>query len=478
MQNLELFRKIVPRKISLGLKKVPDLAEPNSGIEGKVLKLRDISDSQRHVIVSFDVEGRLRNIKLGRKFLGSEVKILERSFDGTFYVYSGNCKNLKPGHEGVYSYYDYYEEEICKDLKTAKTLVRSLDSLLRDITKADYRTTDTLIFTELEIAEDEIHTRGKIEQIPSNLVEILENARTKYSWEGLLRESSLFREVYPTPISVLPPEVGPDQNPVFAVLQITQGCWVRDSPRGPCKFCASYIDTPYREKNINELSEHIRHAKKFIGRGWNYVRKLFLADADPLHTKTDSAVYLKFLAREVPEAVWYEAFVSTSTILSKSENQWKKLMELGLKRLYWGVESADNKTLELLGKPHNNEMLYKAAYKLNSIGIPYAVIVMSGIGALNPDRSEKDVIENPHIRGTAKFIRDVNCPIVYISKFVPQQGTEIFNLMQSGRLKFLSPRQSEKQHRIMVKMAGRDAENSYFACREVRGKYGTQFVHP
>lgn len=472
-KNLELFRDAVPRKIALGLKKVPDLNKSNNCVQGDVLQLRDVTDPRRHVTVNFDVEGRLRNIKLGGESCGTEAKILERGFDGRLYVYLGNCENLKPGHDGVYYYYDYYEEDVYTDLETAEILVRSLTSLLAAISKTGYTTTDTMTFIELKIVEGEIDTTSELKQIPSNLVEILENARAKYNWEGLLKERSSFQRVYPTPIGVLPPEVRPDQNPVFAILQITQGCWVQDSPRGACKFCGSYRGIPYREKSINELAEHITRVKEFIGRGWKYVRKLFLSDADPFHTRIDSEIYLQFLARETPEAGWYEAFVSTLTILSKTESQWRELKALGLKKLYWGVESADDETLRLLGKPHDREMLYRAADRLNSVGISYLVIIMSGIGALNPNRSEKDVIDNPHIRETAKFIHDINCLTVYISRFVPQHGTEFFDMIQLGRLKSLSPAELKMQHRMLVKMVKYDSPR----C-EVRGSYGIQFAPP
>ncbi|RLC81211.1 MAG: hypothetical protein DRJ03_20465 [Chloroflexi bacterium] len=469
--DIELFRKMSKRKIAIGFRTIPDPDDPDSSFEAKFFQLRDVTDPRRHVIINFDMNGRLINIELGRKLLGNEVKILERSFDGEFYIYISNCENLKPGHDGVYYYYDYYHENVCKDSRIAEILVRSISRLLNDIYERHYKTTEDMKFIELKITEDEIDESNEIEEIPLNFVEILENARVIYNWEGLMKEKFSLKEVYPTPISVVPPEVRPDQNPIFAIIQITQGCWIQEA-RGPCKFCASYRGIPYREKSLDELIEHIKKVKKFTGRGWKQVRKLFLTDADPFHTKIDSEVYLRFLSREIPQAVWYEAFVSTPTILSKSETLWKRLKTLGLKRLYWGVESADDETLELLGKPHRRKDLYKAAYRLNSSGISYAIIIMSGIGALNPNRSEDEVVNNPHVKETGKFVRDIRCPIVYVSKFMPQPGTEIFDLMQSGELKPLSPLELEKQHRALIKACKSD-----YNC-EVRGGYGVQFIYP
>lgn len=469
-QDLELFKRLIVRKIAVGFRTVSDLSEPNSPMQARVVQLRDITDPRRHVIVNFDMEGRLISIELGRKFLGNEVRILERSFDGEFYVYLRNCDNLKPGHDGVYYYYDYYNEEVYRDLRIAEVLVHSITALLKDISRSGYKTNKNMKFTELRIVEDEIDTSGDIRNIPLNLVEILENSRVKYTWEGLSKEKLTFGKVYSTSVSVVPPEVRPDQNLNFAVIQVTQGCWIQDT-RGPCRFCSSYRGIHYQEKGIDELAEHIEGAKQLTGKGWKYVKKLFLSDADPFHTKIDSEVYLQFLAREIPEAVWYEAFVSTPAILSKSESRWRKLKALGLKRLYWGVESANDETLKLLGKPHNKKGLYEAARRLNNAGMPIVIIVLSGVAALNHDRTETEVVDNPHVREVAEFIYSIDCPIVYISKFIPQPGTEIFDLIQSGKLKPLSPSELERQHRTMVKICS-------YGLREVRGAYGVQFVRP
>lgn len=196
-----------------------------------------------------------------------------------------------------------------------------------------------------------------------------------------------------------------------------------------------------------------------------------MTDADPLHTKIKSGIYLKFLSNEIPEVVWYEAFVSTPTILSKSKIQWEKLKTLDLRRLYWGVESADDEILKLLSKPHGKRDLYKAAHRLNSAGISFAIIILSGIGALNPDRTEVEVINNSHTKSIDDFLADIHCPIVYISKFTPQPGTEIFDLVRSGELKPLSSTELEKQHRELIKIC------NYHSC-EMRGGYGIQFIHP
>lgn len=475
MKNIELFRKLFPRIISISLESTADISQSVGILEGKILQVRDITDPNRHVVINFDLNGKLRSIELGTELLGTEIKILERSFDGKFYVYFGNCRNLTPSHKGVYSYYDYYNQEIHEDSKTAKVLVSLMMTFLKGISKIKYKTTCKIIFVSRKIKNNKI-VRGKaLTGIPSNLIQMLKNAHIKYSWKILSKEGSLLREVYSTPVNVLPPEVRPDQNPIFSIIQITQGCWLQ-SVRGPCKFCSSFRGISYREKSIEELKNHVEQVKKFTGKGWPYVKKIFLSDADPLKTKIDSEIYLKSLAKMAPNAVWYEAFISTPTILSKSVKQWKRLKNLGLKKLYWGVESADDITLKVLGKAHNKKSLYAAALRLNKARINYVAIVMSGISFLNSgSKDPKNISDRPHLKATAKFIHDCKCPVVYISRFTPQPNTDVFNLIKN-KVASVSVEEKEVEHRIMVKMISYNNKNVLIPNREVRGTYGVQFV--
>ncbi|MBU2592878.1 radical SAM protein [Patescibacteria group bacterium] len=458
MAKIKLFEDVSPRKIIVSFKKIPDISDFKSSLRGKILQIKELTNLKRQVIINFDLEGKIIDIELGAEYLDTNVKILERSFDGRFYVYSENCKNLELSKKEVYRYYDYYNESIREDLNMSKFLVNSVNSLLKNLFKGDYK----------------LDKKIKI-KIDSPLAwEILESASKKYNWEGLLKEKQLIKEIYPTPVSVLPPEVRPDENPIFAVIQIVQGCWIQDL-RGACKFCNSYRNVAYKEKNLKELREHIERVKKFTGGGWRYVKKIFFADADPFHTDLDSEIYLKFLRQGAPNISWYECFISTPTILSKSENKWKKLMKLGLRRLYWGVESTDDKTLKILGKPHNKKMLYQATSILNKIGLRYVVILLSGIGNLNLNGKKRDLTNNSHIIETAKFIQGINCSDVYISRFIPQPGTEIYTLIKKKKLDFLPLSEREIEHRTMVKMTSCDKKNPLIPVRNVRGTYGAQF---
>jgi len=468
MKRLELFRNYPHRKIAAGVITRNDIAGFGSSYrlpQYAVLQLKDITDPSRHVVLTFDLEGRLTNILMQERGLANEAFILERNFNGRFYLYTENHKNLEPGHDGVDLFVDYWNKFVGSDNETAKFLVDSVHNLLLQLSAVQYKTNGQLTFTKVD-GETLTHDPVNVSKLDERVAAILAKAQKNYGWKGLTA-NKLYYDAYPTPITVLPPDLRPDQTPTYAVIQTVSGC-PRMRTGKACGFCASYNGIQYREKTLTELNSHIGKVKQFHGAGWPYIKRVFLSDGDPLNTiSIDAATYLESIDEAIPGLIGMRSFVSTMTILSKPVDEWITLMGKGLEGVYWGVESADDATLHMLGKHHNQKMLYEAVQRLEESEVPYAIIVMSGIGALDPDRTARQVTGNSHVSSTTRFIERANPFNIYISKFMPVPGTPIYDLIQAGKLKELTPEELDKQHHTMV--------NNLFP-REVKGEYGQQFV--
>ena len=300
-----LFRSHTNRNIKLGFVEVADQADPHSSVHSTIFQIQDITFSYREVFVHFDLEGRLLNIEL-RKIGAFPIKLLERTFQGSFNIYEDNCLNLDPKIEEANYYYDYYQENVSSNEFLSQTLVKQV-----------------MHFIEELLINNSPHT-------------FLEKILIQYSWEGLNQDKTKFYNVYPTPITVLPPETRPDINPLFAVLQITQGCWTHACERGPCAFCASFRGTTYREKDLPEIKRHIQDVQNFVGAQRKNIRKIFLSDADPLLSKQSPFETLQVVKKQWPEITSFETFISSSAILSKTVMEWKTLKSLGISKL-WAV---------------------------------------------------------------------------------------------------------------------------------------------
>lgn len=457
LKSISLFESgFNQRKIRFGYKYISDISSLNSNFQSKIFEFEDYTNLGRVVLIGFDLEGRILYISLKSIFSNAIIKILERSFDGNFFVYEENCKNLKSGKSEIYSYHDYYNESIYSNSELSKFLMDSVKDFLKDIKKNLAGKKNNYIISENPEKE---------------VKRVFEKIYNMNSQDQILANKQLWRKLYPSPITVVPPEVRPDQNPIFCIVQITQGCRLKEQ-RGPCYFCDSYDKICYNEKKKDELLDHLLFLREYFGEGWTQVKKVFLSDADPLYSTKSSIEYFNILKIELPNINCYESFISTLGILSKSEKEWKALMSMGLKKVYWGVESADNETLGLLGKPHNKKLLYKAAVLLDKIGLDFVVILMSGIGNLSGKFSSSD---NKHINESADFVRNINCNNVYISRLMIMKNTKMHQLVKDGLLKPPSNDDRELEHRAIIKRINTGNNSTEKQIVVIKGTYGVQF---
>ena len=447
-----LFRPHPLRNIKFDFVEVADQADLHSSVHSIIFQIRDITFYDREVFVHFDLEGRLLNIEL-RKNGAFPIKLLERTFQGLFKIYEDNCINLDPKVKEANYYYDYYQENVSSNEFLSQALVQQVMIFIA----ANMGSRQ-----ERAMRWDAKDTACGI-KYPAN--EFLKKIITRSSWEGLNQDKAQFHSVYPTPVTVMPPETRPDINPLFAVLQITQGCWTHACERGPCAFCASFRGVAYREKDLSEVKQHIQDVQNFVGAQRKSIRKIFLSDADPLFSKKSSFDTLQAVHELWPEITSFETFISSSAILSKPVLEWKKLKSLGISKLYWGVESADNTTLKILNKPQTQAALYKAAKRLDDAKIDYVVILMSGIGLLE----KKKCMD--HVNHTSDFVSKIGSSCVDISKFTPLEGTEIHSRIQNNQLRNPSADEIEEEHRLLIENISKKKPQ----CK-IRGSYGRQFV--
>lgn len=486
---LELFADDEPKKMKFSLNSNFD-PSMEDGWQGERKRLDysgtkvtiEIKQSSRLIESDFDLEGRLTRVLIkgvmGDMVLCNEVMLLERNFNGDFTTYPVNIENLTPGRKNINVVKDYYNRVVESDIETSKLIV---DSLINQISL------DSLSDFDLWTTRNSANRlRGKT---VDDFLHVLENIK-KYNWDGL-QKNEIFNRTYPTSVTVLPPDVRPDRNPLFAVIQLTNGCKLYSSPKSRCNFCASYNGVDYHEKSLDELNKHIEDVARFTGDGWQYVRKIFLADADPLRTKISTSKYLKFIKENIPQKLEenvqflpqtlpdiqrYESFVSTGTILSKSEQEWAELYDLGLKTLYWAVESADPETLKFLGKPHTKDMLYRAAERLNKTGIPYGIMVLSGIGGIHPDMRDIPVEENSHVTETVKFAYDISCKLAYVSNLRLLPGSNLFDMVNDRDIAQPIEEKMLQEHDHLSRRLSLNETSMPWVLTAVRGKYASQFV--
>jgi radical SAM superfamily enzyme YgiQ (UPF0313 family) len=204
------------------------------------------------------------------------------------------------------------------------------------------------------------------------MVDLLDRC-SRFDARAAREDARRFARVY-RPIGILPP----DQY-LSVVLQATEGCSF-----GTCTFCDLYHD-PYRVKAPDEFARHLRDVRDYLGdslglRG----RSIFLGAANalavpmPRLTELFEAIVTVFGTSQ--ERVPVHAFVDGFTGLRKSAADYARLRELGLRRVYVGLESGYDPLLTFVRKPATSTEAVETVRAIKDGGVSAGVIVMIGLG--------------------------------------------------------------------------------------------------
>jgi hypothetical protein len=222
-------------------------------------------------------------------------------------------------------------------------------------------------------------------------------------------DASRFALVF-SPVGILPP----DQY-LSIVVQATEGCSF-----GTCTFCDLYHGR-YRVKPAEEFAQHARAVRDYLGdsarlRG----RSVFLGAANALAVPMPRLVEIFAVLGSVfdaPRRPVY-AFVDGFTGVRKSASDYSHLRELGLARVYVGLESGHDPLLAFVRKPASRAQAVDAVRTIKAGGVSVGVIVMVGLGGRR--------FASDHVVDTIAAVNDMRLgpgDLLFFSDLVEVPGT-------------------------------------------------------
>lgn len=276
--------------------------------------------------------------------------------------------------------------------------------------------------------------------------------------ERSVSDSAAYQQVY-KPVGILPP----DQY-FSVVLQATEGCSFNT-----CTYCTFYRDRPFRVKSPDQFREHARQVRQFIGEGMSLRRTIFLGDANALAAPMKRLEELFAITRQefdVDALGGIFAFLDGFSGERKGKDDYSTLADLGLSRVYIGMESGNADLLKFLKKPGEPDDVLRAVQAIKSAGIAVGVIVLLGAGGHTHARR--------HIHDTVQLLNAMPLDaddLIYFSELIESEGMDYTRDAHAAHLKPLTSRERlaqgetiEKQLRFSV--AGGTPHISRYDIRE------------
>lgn len=218
------------------------------------------------------------------------------------------------------------------------------------------------------------------------------------------------------------------------ILQVTVGC-----SHNRCTFCGAYKDKRFSIKD----SEIITHDLDFAARYCQGQHKLFLADGDALIIPFPRLLAIfQQIRKTVPWVRRISLYGSARSIRSKTSDQLLQLKDLGLDRVYLGLESGSDAVLERINKGESAQSMISAAHKVNEAGLFLSVTVLLGLAETTGSRE--------HALRTAEVLNCMSPRQIAALTLMPLDNTSLGRLYRIGQFELPDPYAILAELRLLV----------------------------
>ncbi len=229
----------------------------------------------------------------------------------------------------------------------------------------------------------------------------------------------------------------PPSEAYSLIVQATIGC-----THNKCSFCKMFKEKRFQTRPTEDIIADFAWARK----RYRSVPRIFLADANALCLKTDKLMpILTYIEETFPECERVTIYGRASDILRKTEDELRMLREHGLTMVYMGAESGSDKVLEMCRKGETRQQLIDAVKRIEKVGIKASVTFISGLAG-------KDGWED-HAIQTGTMITEMNASYVSLLTLLVDPQAPMYEDIQSGRLKLLTPQEVLAETHLMLENA-------------------------
>ncbi len=228
------------------------------------------------------------------------------------------------------------------------------------------------------------------------------------------------------------------------IFQVTVGC-----SHNRCTFCGAYRDKQFRIKKQAEIEQDLEFAAQYCRRQ----KTVFLADGDALVIPHQQMVLLfKKIRQQLPWVRRVSLYANCRDILARTAEQLAQLKELGLGRIYMGLESGHDPTLAAVKKGANAAEMIKAGQRVRKAGIFLSVTCLLGLGGRQDSLA--------HAAATADLLCAMQPSQIAILTLMILNNTELGARQQTGG--FIMPDQKELFAELRTLVAGLEGIRAQF----------------
>lgn len=226
----------------------------------------------------------------------------------------------------------------------------------------------------------------------------------------------------------------PPSEAYSLLVQVTIGC-----THNKCTFCKMFKNKKFRVRALEEVLEDLAWARQRYRR----VERMFLCDGDALALSNRRLMpILEYIKEKFPECERVTIYGRANDVNKKTEEEMKELFDAGITMVYIGAESGSDKVLKDVNKGVTRQELIDAVRKIEDCGMEASVTFISGLAG-------KDGWED-HAIQTGTMITEMNPSYVGLLTLIVEPNVPMFDDIQSGKLRLLSPEEVMQETLLML----------------------------
>jgi len=228
------------------------------------------------------------------------------------------------------------------------------------------------------------------------------------------------------------------------ILQITIGC-----SHNRCTFCGAYRDKIFRLKEESLFMQDIEFAANYC----KHQKTVFLADGNVLAIPQNELVnILKSIRKKIPWVRRISSYANCRDILKRSVDEILILKNLGLGRIYMGLESGHDPTLQAICKGVGGSEMIAAAQKVKEAGIFLSVTCLLGIAGKSNSHD--------HARCTAAVLNEMKPDQIAVLTLMLLNNTPLAEQARKGT--FQLPGRKELFEELYILIQDLELERAQF----------------
>ena len=201
------------------------------------------------------------------------------------------------------------------------------------------------------------------------------------------------------------------------LLQVTTGC-----SHNRCSFCTMYRDEPFRVEPLEQIEEDLAEARQYVPN----VTRVFLENGDPFALSADRLEQIAVMIHAyLPRVETIAMYASIKNVIGKSDEELRRLRNLGINELNIGVESGLDEALVYMNKGYTSDQAKHELNRLKEAGIDYGANII--LGCAGPERRHENAA------ATAALLNETKPYLIFTGTIHSDLGCPLYEDIQNGR---------------------------------------------